>query len=64
LLIAQLGAFGWLAGTMLQDAGGAANAGLLDQVAALEWTQKYISYLGGDPNKLVSLFFALILVSL
>jgi len=41
---------------MLQDSGGVANVGLLDQIAALEWTQKYISYLGGDPNKLASLF--------
>jgi carboxylesterase type B len=47
-----LGAFGFLAGPTFQNQGGLANAGLLDQVAALQWTQKYISYLGGDPNSI------------
>jgi carboxylesterase type B len=47
----QLGAFGFLAGPTFQNSGGVANAGLLDQKAALQWTQKYISYLGGDPNR-------------
>jgi len=46
----QLGAFGFLAGPTLQNSGGTANVGLLDQDAALQWTQKYISYLGGDPT--------------
>jgi len=32
-----------------------ANAGLLDQVAALQWTQKYISYLGGDPDSITAM---------
>ncbi|XP_059468441.1 bile salt-activated lipase-like [Neocloeon triangulifer] len=27
------------------------NAGMLDQVEALKWVQKYISYFGGNPNK-------------
>jgi carboxylesterase type B len=51
----QLGAFGFLAGPTFQNSGGTANAGLLDQIAALEWTQKYISYLGGDPNSITAM---------
>jgi len=47
----KLGAFGFLAGKTFQGEGGAGNAGLLDQMAALNWTRKYISYLGGDPNR-------------
>jgi len=50
--LTQLGAFGFLAGPTLQNSGGVANAGLLDQIAALQWTQKYISYLGGDPGSI------------
>lgn len=44
---------------MLQDAGGVANAGLLDQVAALNWTKNYIAYLGGDPNRFLFLMLLL-----
>jgi len=47
----KLGAFGFLAGKTFQGEGGAGNAGLLDQMAALNWTRKYISYLGGGPNR-------------
>lgn len=32
-----------------------ANLGLLDQMAAIEWTNRYISYFGGDPEN-VTLF--------
>jgi carboxylesterase type B len=50
LTLPQLGAFGFLSGTTLQ-ANGSANAGILDQRAALNWVQKYIHLFGGDPNK-------------
>jgi cholinesterase len=50
LTLSQLGAFGFLSGTTLQ-ANGSANAGILDQRAALNWVQKYIHLFGGDPDK-------------
>ncbi|WP_430431214.1 carboxylesterase/lipase family protein [Oceanicaulis sp.] len=44
----RLGAFGYLA----PDTPGATpNAGLLDQIAALEWVQANISAFGGDPGQ-------------
>lgn len=44
----RLGAFGYLA----PDAPGAtANAGLLDQIAALEWVRENIAAFGGDPER-------------
>lgn len=46
----RLGIMGFLAGKDIKDHG-AANAGLLDQVAALKWVQKYIKLFGGDPNR-------------
>ncbi|KAF8801557.1 alpha/beta-hydrolase [Phlegmacium glaucopus] len=45
----RLGLFGFLPGEKVKK-GGALNAGLLDQQAALQWVQKYISKFGGDPG--------------
>jgi carboxylesterase type B len=45
----RLGAFGWLAGSYMQDAG-QPNAGLYDQALLLKWVQQYITQVGGDPN--------------
>jgi len=44
----RLGAFGYLAP---DDDGAALNAGLLDQVAALEWVRDNIAAFGGDPER-------------
>ncbi|CCM06438.1 uncharacterized protein FIBRA_08700 [Fibroporia radiculosa] len=46
----RLGLFGFLAGKAIK-AGGALNAGLLDQNYALQWVQSHISTFGGDPSK-------------
>ncbi|KAJ7151907.1 Alpha/Beta hydrolase protein [Mycena crocata] len=46
----RLGQFGFLAGTPVHQSG-QLNAGLLDQRAALEWVQLYISKFGGDPSR-------------
>jgi len=43
----RLGALGFLA---LAEAGVAANAGLLDQIAALAWVREHAERLGGDPD--------------
>ncbi len=46
----RLGLFGFLAGSaVIGD--GVANAGLLDQRAALEWVQRNIRAFGGNPNR-------------
>jgi carboxylesterase type B len=29
------------------------NAGMLDQVLAIEWVYQYIQYFGGDPNQIL-----------
>jgi carboxylesterase type B len=50
----RLGAYGWLAGTTMEK-DGLPNAGLWDQRAAFEWVQKYISLVGGDPNKVTAM---------
>lgn len=44
----RLGAFGFLSSSAIQE-NGAANAGLLDQRAALNWIQRHIRSFGGDP---------------
>ena len=45
----RLNVLGFLSGSEIQ-ADGNANAGLLDQRAALEWVQRHISKFGGDPD--------------
>lgn len=40
---------GW---TALPDSDMDPNVGLHDAVAAVEWTHKYISLFGGDPNQI------------
>ncbi|KAJ7438847.1 alpha/beta-hydrolase [Mycena latifolia] len=46
----RLGQFGFLAETLVHQSG-KLNVGLLDQRAALEWVQIYISKFGGDPRR-------------
>ena len=46
----QLGAYGFLAGTTMEEQG-LPNAGLYDQRAALQWIQDYIHLVGGDPSQ-------------
>lgn len=47
----RLGAFGFLSGISLDEAGGTQNAGLYDQRMALEWVQTNIPKFGGDPKR-------------
>lgn len=46
----RLGVYGFLSSKEVR-ADGTANAGLLDQRAALEWVQRNIAAFGGDPDK-------------
>ncbi|KAJ4298955.1 hypothetical protein N0V90_004198 [Kalmusia sp. IMI 367209] len=46
----RLGAFGFLAGDEVHR-NGVANAGILDQLFALQWVQAYIELFGGDPTQ-------------
>ncbi|CAK7234698.1 hypothetical protein SBRCBS47491_009037 [Sporothrix bragantina] len=46
----RLGAFGWLSSADVYK-NGVVNAGLLDQVYALEWVQNYIGLFGGDASQ-------------
>lgn len=46
----QLGAYGFLAGTTMEEQG-LPNAGLYDQRAVLQWIQDYIHLVGGDPTQ-------------
>ncbi|KAH9934448.1 carotenoid ester lipase [Epithele typhae] len=48
----RLSAFGFLGGKEVKEAG-VGNLGLLDQLEALKWVQKYISAFGGDPDKVM-----------
>ena len=49
----RLGAFGFLASQELKDEG-SLNPGLLDVIAAFEWTRKHIAAFGGDPNQITA----------
>ncbi|KAJ6495967.1 sterol esterase [Mycena vulgaris] len=65
----RLNALGFLGGKQV-GAAGISNLGLRDQIAALEWVQKYISTFGGDPERVIvylsrfSLFYAPVLTVL
>ena len=50
----RLGAYGFLSGSEVRE-NGQANAGLLDQRAALEWVQRNIRSFGGVPSKVTIL---------
>lgn len=50
----RLGAFGWLAGSTMEEQG-LPNAGLWDQHAALEWTKNNIGLLGGDGDDITAM---------
>lgn len=45
----RLGSLGFLS-VANEDLNG--NMGLLDQITALEWVQRYMTYFGGDPNQI------------
>lgn len=47
----RLGAFGFLNGQTLLEAGGTPNVGLHDQRLALQWVQDYIHLFNGDPEQ-------------
>ncbi|KAK8184806.1 Alpha/Beta hydrolase protein [Phyllosticta capitalensis] len=49
----RLGAFGFLGGSTMEEQG-VPNAGLWDQRAAFNWTQNFISLLGGDPEQVTA----------
>lgn len=51
----RLGAFGFFSHPLLSEESGynaSGNYGLMDQICALEFVNKYISYFGGDPNNI------------
>ena len=51
----RLGALGFLSPHRVVSLPGASNAGLRDQIAALEWVRDNIAFFGGDPDR-VTLF--------
>jgi carboxylesterase type B len=52
----RLGAYGFLNGaTMEKQTDATTNAGLWDQHAVLQWIQKYISKVGGDPTTVTAM---------
>ena len=55
----RIGAFGWLAGTTLEQTG-LPNAGLYDQQYSLQWTQDNIALFGGDPTSVTAMVSILI----
>ncbi|KAE9961333.1 hypothetical protein BLS_002475 [Venturia inaequalis] len=50
----RLGAYGFLTGTTVEKEG-VPNAGFWDQRAVLEWIQKYITLVGGDPKTVTAM---------
>ncbi|KAI4601494.1 hypothetical protein KJ359_011623 [Pestalotiopsis sp. 9143b] len=49
----RVNAFGFLPGReVAEDPRSDVNAGLLDQEAAIEWTRRYVSKFGGDPDEI------------
>jgi carboxylesterase type B len=46
----RLSALGFLGGSQFIEEGGTPNAGFWDQRAVMEWIQKYIALVNGDPN--------------
>ncbi|KAB8233433.1 Alpha/Beta hydrolase protein [Aspergillus alliaceus] len=48
----RMGVYGWVSSS---DEDMDANVGLHDSVAALEWTKKYISRFGGDPDSITAM---------
>ncbi|KAF3054887.1 Lipase 2 [Daldinia childiae] len=50
----RVGAFGFLAGTTMENEG-TPNTGLWDQRAAFQWVRDYISLVGGDPARVTAM---------
>jgi carboxylesterase type B len=48
----RLGATGWISSP---DRDLLPNAGIWDALVALEWTQKYIGYFGGDADRITAM---------
>lgn len=57
----RLHAFGFMALDLISESSPtktSGNYGLMDQIEALKWVQKRISYFGGDPGKVIALTLA------
>jgi carboxylesterase type B len=48
----RLGPLGFMGGEALRAQGGVANAGILDQRAAIEWVKRHVEKFGGDAQKM------------